>query len=169
MKSWLRSLFVLLLILPFNLQLKAQTPIGMKSKMTTVTLRLKPKDDIKFKLEEFVKTNKIKAACIITCAGSLDLAAIRFANLPNATIVPGKLEIVSLTGTLAESGSHIHLSVSDSSGKTTGGHLQDGSLIYTTAEIVLGILPEVEFSREIDSTYGYKELTIKPKVKKVGR
>ena len=78
MKPCLRSLFVLLLILPLILQIKAQTPIGMKSKMTTVTLRLKPKDDLKVKLEEFVKTNKIKAACIITCAGSLDVAAIRF-------------------------------------------------------------------------------------------
>ena len=168
MKPCLRSLFVLLLTLPLIPELKAQTPIGMKSKMTTVTLRLKPKEDLKVKLEEFVKTNKIKAACIITCAGSLDVAAIRFANLPDANVVPGKLEIVSLTGTLAESGSHIHISVSDSSGKTTGGHLQDGSLIYTTAEIVLGILPEVEFSRETDPTYGYKELTVKPKVKSVG-
>lgn len=137
----------------------------MKSKMTTITLRLKPREDLKGKLDEFVKTNKIKAACIITCVGSLDIAAIRFANLPATTILPGKLEIVSLTGTLADLGSHLHISVSDSSGKTTGGHLQEGSLIYTTGEIVLGILPEVEFSREIDATYGYKELMIKPRGK----
>ncbi|GEO08199.1 DNA-binding protein [Segetibacter aerophilus] len=148
-------------------KVKAQTSVGMKSKMTTVTLRLKPKEDLKVTLEKFVKTNKIKAACIITCAGSLDVASIRFANLSNATRVPGKLEIVSLTGTLAESGSHIHISVSDSSGKTTGGHLQDGSLIYTTAEIVIGILPDVEFSREADPAYGYKELIVKPKPKSV--
>lgn len=33
-----------------------------------------------------------------------------------------------------------------------------GSVGYTTAEIVLAELPGVEFSREPDSTYGYREL-----------
>ena len=166
MKLSFRILFILLLILPFISDTKAQTLKGMQSKMTTVTLRLRPKDDLKLKLEELVKRDGIKAACIITCVGSLDVAAIRFANLPETTLLPGKLEIVSLTGTLAESGLHIHISVSDSSGKTTGGHLQEGSLIYTTAEIVLGILPDVEFSRKTDPTYGYKELDVKARAKR---
>ncbi len=50
----------------------------------------------------------------------------------------GKFEIVSLTGTLAESGSHLHAAISDNIGNIIGGHLKKGSIIYTTAEIVIG-------------------------------
>lgn len=45
--------------------------------------------------------------------------------------------------------------------KTIGGHLKDGSIIYTTAEIVIGILPAVLYERAVDPTYGFKELVIK--------
>ena len=131
------------------------------STVTAVTFRLKPHEDLKMKLDEYVKQRKIKAAFIFTCVGSLEKAAIRYANQPNTDTLTGKFEIVSLTGTLAESGSHLHISISDSTGKTIGGHLQEGSLIYTTAEIVIGILPEVVYGRQVDSTYGYKELIIR--------
>ena len=134
-----------------------------ESALRTVSMRLKPGEDLKVTLDEFVKRKHIKAACIITCVGSLEVATIRYANQPNTASLTGKFEIVSLTGTLAESGSHLHISISDSTGKTVGGHLKEGSKVYTTAEIVLGILPKVIFDRENDSTYGYKELSIKEK------
>lgn len=102
----------------------------------------------------------VQAACIITCVGSLQKVGIRYANLAQTTILEGKFEIVSLTGTLSEIGCHLHICVSDSTGKTTGGHLTNGSVIYTTAEIVIGILPEVVYKREVDETYGYRELVI---------
>ena len=45
-----------------------------------------------------------------------------------------------LTGTLSPAGSHMYVAVSDSTGKTTGGHLMKVSPISTTAEAVLAIL-----------------------------
>lgn len=130
------------------------------SAIQAVTIRLRPKEDLKGCLDEFATKNQIKAACIITCVGSLERAAIRFANKPNAIILDDKFEIVSLTGTIAESGSHLHLLISDATGKTIGGHLKEGSMVFTTAEIVLGILPDVEYLREVDEAYGYKELAV---------
>ena len=47
------------------------------------------------------------------------------------------------------------LAVADSTGRTIGGHLLDGCRVYTTAEIVLGELPQLEFRREADATFGY--------------
>ena len=41
-----------------------------------------------------------------------------------------------------------------------GGHLLDGCIVQTTAEIVLAILPEVSFSRRHDTATGYAELVI---------
>jgi predicted DNA-binding protein with PD1-like motif len=45
----------------------------------------------------------------------------------------------------------------------TGGHLMEDSIIRTTAEIVLGVLPDGVFLRDIDPVTGYKELQIKRK------
>ena len=42
-----------------------------------------------------------------------------------------------------------------------GGHLCAGSLVRTTAELVIGLLPEWRFNRELDPATGYPELQIK--------
>ena len=96
--------------------------------------------------------------------GSLTDVSLRLANQENATQYHGHFEIVSLVGTVSKSGgAHLHLSVSDSTGRTIGGHLLDGCRVYTTAELVLGALPDLQFSRETDPTFGYKELVVKPR------
>lgn len=134
------------------------------SAMTVHVIRLRPGEDLKKSLEAYVKTNNIEAAVILSCVGSLDVASVRFANRPEATTIPGKLEITSLVGTLAKSsGSHIHLTAADGDGIARGGHLMDGSLVYTTAEIAIGELTSVQFTREKDPTYGYHELVVHPR------
>jgi predicted DNA-binding protein with PD1-like motif len=134
----------------------------MQSTIHAIALRLLSGEDLKAKLDAFVAEHKIKAACVITCVGSLQQAAIRFANRQQADILTGKFEIISLTGTLGQAASHLHIAISDSAGKMIGGHLKEGSLIYTTAEIVIGLLPEVIFDRVTDATYGFKELAVTP-------
>jgi uncharacterized protein len=134
------------------------------SPMIVHMIRLRPGDDLKKSVEGYVATNNIEAAVIVSCVGSLNVASLRFANRPEATPVAGKLEITSLVGTLAKSsGAHLHLTVADGDGIARGGHLMDGSLVYTTAEIAIGELPDVRFAREEDSTYGYHELVVHPR------
>jgi predicted DNA-binding protein with PD1-like motif len=94
--------------------------------------------------------------------GSLTQYNIRFANQPEGSKAEGHFEVVSLTGLLSTEGNHVHLSVSDSTGRTIGGHLLDSNLVYTTLEVVIGEDPEHIYHRETDSTYGYKELVVKP-------
>ena len=62
----------------------------------------------------------------------------RSANHGDGTAVAGPLEIVSLVGTLSADGCHLHASVSNGEGRTSGGHLLEGCPIYTTAEVVIG-------------------------------
>lgn len=128
-----------------------------------LAIRLKPGQDLKKELDQLVINNQIDAACVITCVGSLTKAILRLANQPGTTEFEGKFEIVSLTGTLSRHGSHYHISLSDGTGKTIGGHLWEGCLIYTTAEIVLGILTETIFTREMDAETTYDELVVKTK------
>ncbi|MCB9101639.1 MAG: DNA-binding protein [Anaerolineales bacterium] len=128
--------------------------------MQTHALRLHPNQDLKVALDTWAGDQAIEAACVLTCVGSLRRTVLHFADQDQATELEGKFEIVSLTGTLSQYGSHYHLSLAGSQGRTVGGHLLAGCLIYTTAEIVLGVLPGLSFRRELDSATGYKELVI---------
>ena len=123
--------------------------------------RLKPHRDVKEAIISFAKENGIKAGAIVSCAGSLEQYNIRFANQPDGVFKKGFFEIVSLSGTFDASSSHIHISVSDDKGNTIGGHLMNNNLVYTTAEIVVVEITDIEFKREVDPTYGYQELVVK--------
>jgi len=129
----------------------------------TYALRLKPGQDLKKAILAFVETNSIEAGWILTCVGSVTDYHIRFANQPNGSKASGHFEIISLSGTLSVNGCHLHISISDSAGQTIGGHLLNGTIIYTTAEIVLQQSNEIVFTREEDGTTAWPELQIKNK------
>jgi predicted DNA-binding protein with PD1-like motif len=128
--------------------------------MQTYTLRLKPGQDLRRELEAFAFTQKLRAGLVLTCVGSLTQAALRLANAEKTSFFTGHFEIVSLVGTLSPDGIHLHISISDEKGQIVGGHLMEGSLIYTTAEIVLGELAGIVFHRPIDPQTGYDELVV---------
>jgi predicted DNA-binding protein with PD1-like motif len=65
-----------------------------------------------------------------------------------------------LAGTLSINGSHIHICVSDNSDNTFGGHLCEGCIVFTTAEIIIIDTGEFEFLRENDAKSGYSELRV---------
>lgn len=131
--------------------------------ITVHALRLKPGQDLKKEVLSFVETKGIQAGWIMSCAGSLTKTSIRYANQENASQETGHFEIVSLSGTLSTDGSHIHISVSDSTGRTLGGHLLDENIVYTTAEIVIGESHGLIFSREKDGSTPWDELQIREK------
>ncbi len=134
---------------------------SMKPSIAIHTIRLEPGQDILPELKKFVAEKNIQAGFIMSAVGSLTQYHIRFANQPQGAKAVGHFEVVSLTGLLSVHGNHIHLSVSDSTGKTIGGHLLDSNLVYTTLEVVIGEDPNHVYHRETDSTFGYKELVIK--------
>lgn len=129
--------------------------------MQTFAFRLKPDEDLKQSLQAFTQAKDIKAGFILSAIGSLKQAIIRFANRDTTTVLQDKFEILSLNGTLATTGIHIHIAIANSQGETIGGHLENGCIIYTTAEIVIGVSKEFTFDRTIDRQTGYKELEIK--------
>ena len=124
-------------------------------------VRLRPGDDLRRELETITRRHQIRAGAIVTAVGSLERATVRLADDKEGTEFPGKLEIVSLTGTLGPDGVHLHLSASDREGRTVGGHLLEGCPIYTTAEIVMVELQDLTFARELDPQTGYHELVVK--------
>lgn len=126
-------------------------------------IRLKPGQDLKIEIEKLVTQEKIQAGWIITAVGSVTETNLRYANMSAGEKLQGYFEIVSLVGTISTSGSHLHMSVSDSTGRTIGGHLLEGNLVYTTAEIIIGESAELVFTREKDGSTEWPELQIHKK------
>jgi predicted DNA-binding protein with PD1-like motif len=130
--------------------------------MKVFPLRLKPDQDLRQSLKNFANQENIKAGFILSAIGSLKQAKIRFANQSDSILLIEKFEILSLNGTIATSGVHLHIAISDKQGKTIGGHLDNECIIYTTAEIIIGTTEQFIFNRTMDEQTGYKELEIIP-------
>lgn len=128
--------------------------------MDAIALRLGPGQDLKIELDALAREKSLEAACVLTAVGSLTKAVLRLADQETATVYEGRFELVSLMGVLSRHGSHYHVAIADSSGHTLGGHLLEGCQTYTTAEIVIGVLPQISFQRAYDPATGYQELAI---------
>jgi len=127
-----------------------------------VPLRLRPGDDLRRVLESWFAQQDECAGCMISAVGSLSTAQLRFAGRDEIIVLRSSLEILSLSGTLSPDGAHLHMAVADSRGAVIGGHLCAGSLVRTTAELVVGLLPGWSFRRQLDPASGYAELKIGP-------
>lgn len=132
--------------------------------MKIYTFRLKSGDDLVTEIVRFTNDNNIKAGFIITCVASLKYVTMRMAgakpNNQDIRTVKGPLEVVSLVGTISVNGCHLHIGVSNKEGKVIGGHLKEGSLVETTAEVVIGEDSGKIYSRIVDKSTGFKELVV---------
>ena len=122
--------------------------------------RLFPGDDLKVAIQEHVNAENMLSGWVATCVGSLKQVSVRFANQQKGEVLPGPFEILTLTGNLSASGCHLHICVADKHGHTMGGHLLEGTLVFTTAEIVLMHDSNLRFSRQHDDLTGFNELCI---------
>ena len=124
------------------------------------SFRLKPGADLRDSLLEFAREHQLQAATIVCAVGSLTKAHLRLSDHKQGTVFQGPFEIVAMTGTLSAQGIHMHIAVSDGSGKTLGGHLLKDCLVHTTFEGVLLESVQVVYHRVQDPQTGYLELQI---------
>mmetsp|Transcript_15178 Transcript_15178/g.45665 ORF Transcript_15178/g.45665 Transcript_15178/m.45665 type:complete len:172 (-) Transcript_15178:1731-2246(-) len=131
-----------------------------------VAVRLLPGDNVMESLRAWVKTAKPRGAWVATTVGSVTAATVRLAhataeNRNEIIKVTGCHEITSLVGTLSRDGLHIHITLSDKEGRCVGGHLVEAT-IFTTAEIVLGVMRHGQMRRMHDDQTGFGELVVVP-------
>ncbi|MBI2051678.1 DNA-binding protein [Candidatus Roizmanbacteria bacterium] len=131
--------------------------------MKTHVFRLRPGQNFREEIDKYVREHNIRAGIILTCVGNLTKAILRMANAKIIKTWEGSFEIISVVGTVETGNSHIHICLSDEDGKTFGGHLKDGSVVGVTAEVAIGEIEDLEFSREFDQKSGYNELVVKSK------
>ncbi|CAG9252709.1 PPC domain-containing DNA-binding protein [Paraburkholderia unamae] len=124
-------------------------------------VRLSPGDDVRLAVEAILSRCAMRAGFVIQGIGSLSVAQLRFAGAESPTALHGDLEILTLAGSVSPDGAHLHMSVADAHGQVSGGHVARGCIVRTTAELLLALLPEHRFSRELDAATGYAELHIR--------
>ena len=143
--------------------LSSLNTLAAQSTAMAHALRLAPGEDPKMALMNYAKLHKLKAASVVSAVCSFKTTALRYANQSTVTTLEGFREVLSLSGTFSDEAAHLHVSVADEKGAVLGGHLADGSKVYTTLELVILVYPELLFARELDPKTTYKELVIKKK------
>ncbi len=135
--------------------------------MNVFATRLSPGADLHEALERLTREHGLRAGLILSCVGSLSRARLRMPGAIGEADVfmafEEPTEIVSLTGTLCPDGLHIHISLARRDGSCVGGHLVRGCIVNTTAELAIGELADVAFSRPLDPATGYDELSVRPR------
>jgi predicted DNA-binding protein with PD1-like motif len=126
--------------------------------MRCLPVRLPPGADLRESLQEAVAG---QPAFVLGGIGSLRDARLRLAGCETETLVPGDVEILTLSGTLTPDGVHLHMAVADARGVVTGGHVGRGNIVRTTAEVLLALLPDWQLRREHDPRTGYAELVVR--------
>ncbi len=125
-----------------------------------IALRITQGADLKKSIAHLVTQQNIQAGSIASCVGCLSSIKLRLAGAKSTLQLTEPLEIVSIMGTLTPQHQHVHISVADSSGRVFGGHLLEGSIVDTTAELMIHYYPSLHFSREFDDTTGFTELVV---------
>jgi uncharacterized protein len=126
-------------------------------------LRLRPGQDLRRAIEAEVSRHGAEAAFVLSGIGSLRSAHIRLAGAAEPVQLDGDLELLTLAGSVAGNGAHLHLSVADAQGMVRGGHAAYGCIVRTTAELLLALLPGWQFRRQPDAATGYDELSMRPR------
>lgn len=132
--------------------------------MRMIATRLRAGQDLKQTIERLVQAMNLSAATVISGVGSLSAARLRMAgasaDAQDIREYQGPFVVVSLTGNVGPSRTHLHMAISNREGAVIGGHVKDGCIVHTTLELVLAVEDKLTFSEEIDPQTGFGELRI---------
>ena len=109
--------------------------------MRALSLHLDPGSDVRRSLEQFAREQGA-SGFVLSVVGNLSQAAFQCPGKRGPTVLQGELEIITLQGTLAPAGVHLHLSFSDPECQVWGGHLEPGTLVLKGADLLVGFLED---------------------------
>lgn len=129
--------------------------------MKKYVTRLMPDHDLKKEIVNLIVKENIKAGYVTTCVGSLKKATLRLADGKTEKTWEERFEIVSVVGTVSPGKCHLHIAIADKEGKVLGGHLKEGCIIHTTAEIIITEDEDRIYERVYNEETGFDELQIR--------
>ncbi len=107
--------------------------------MRALPLHLEAGADLRASLERLAASEQ-SSGFVLSVVGNLSHACFACPGLDQPTVLSGELEIITLQGTLAPQGVHLHLSFSDPGCQVWGGHLEHGSTVLRGADLLVGFL-----------------------------
>ena len=119
--------------------------------------KLETGNDLLISLQEMAKKEN-KAGYILSVVGNLSKARIQCPGKKQSTIVNNTLEIISLNGSIDPNRCHLHLSFSDGNCNVWAGHLEEGTIILKTADMLIGLLDQDLI--KIEKTINNKQVEI---------
>ncbi len=123
--------------------------------------RLPPGTDLRRAIEALAATLPHGSGFVVSGIGSLTGARLRMANETQERLLAGPLEILTLAGSIAADGAHLHMAVANAAGEVLGGHVCYGCEVRTTAELLLAEFAGYRLSREPDAGTGFRELVVR--------
>jgi predicted DNA-binding protein with PD1-like motif len=124
-----------------------------------VLVRLKYNTDLLEGLQQAVKSEKIKNAVILSGVGSVTRYHV---HAVSSTTLPAKLayteraapmDLIAVNGYVLGGRIHAHITMTDDQ-KACGGHLHEGTTVFTFAIVALGVLDDnADLSRFDDSSW----------------
>jgi predicted DNA-binding protein with PD1-like motif len=124
-----------------------------------VLVRFKYNTDLLEGLGQAVKNEKIKNAVILSGVGSVTsyhVHAVSNTTLPAKlayTQRAGAMDLIAVNGYVLDGRIHAHITMTDDQ-KAFGGHLHEGTKVFTFAIVTLGVLDDnIDLSRFDDSSW----------------
>jgi predicted DNA-binding protein with PD1-like motif/glutaredoxin len=107
--------------------------------MHAVQLHLDAGSDLHQSLRAFA-AQQSGSGFVLSVVGNLSQAAFQCPGQAQPTLLRGDLELITLQGTLAPGGIHLHLCVSDGTCQVWGGHLEPGTLVQKGVDLLVGLI-----------------------------
>ena len=80
---------------------------------------------------------------LISAVGDLSKVSFKCPLNEKPVIFEKKLEIITLSGFLKSSKSHLHISVSDENCSVFGGHLLPETIVLKSLDVLIGVIPNL--------------------------
>ena len=124
-------------------------------------LKLEKGSDLLISLQDIAKKEN-KAGYILSIVGNLSKAKIQCPGKQHSTLIKNTLEIVSLNGTIDPNHCHLHISFSDGNCNIWAGHLKEGTIIFKSSDMLIGLLDEDWIKKEKSNHYKRVEIYTLP-------
>lgn len=157
---WAGSILVLAGLPAFAADQSPPDVVTVTSEIKRVVLvRLKYNTDLLAGLQQAVKNEKIKNAVILSGVGSVTRYHV---HAVSSTTLPARLayteraapmDLIAVNGYVLGGRIHAHITMTDDQ-KAFGGHLHEGTTVFTFAIVTLGVLDDnADLSRFDDSAW----------------
>ena len=121
-----------------------------------LVIGLKPGELLLESIREAIKTHGVTSGVVVSGIGTLKTCQMHYivhSGFPAQDIkftMTKPLELLSVSGLIADGEPHLHITLSCGEEEVFGGHLEEGSQVLYLAEIAILVFNELKMVREVD-------------------